>query len=415
MDYMGGPTHYFGGLAYGNTASTSSAGTISNPKKAALQGLQKMKMVADLGAVQLVLPPQIRPFRGSFSSAFMWTANAATVSSKMDSRDQHLHFTVANMSNTPHRSIEWEQTQRIIDAVFPHESGVDIHAPIDSDFGDEGAANHMRLGDTTNAGFHVFVYGKSQTSTNSPVHFPVRQSLESQEAIAERHGLDISDVMYIQQHPNAIDAGVFHNDVIAFAAGSILFCHEYSFLDQETVVEILKHRVKTTQGVDLSVVQVSETEVSLEDVVASFMFNSQVVNSPSLGGRVLLYPKRCEAFPNVMVVMERWLEQGMFVKMIPVDLDQSMKNGGGPACLRLRAVCEKSREFPYGFVMNDARFEALSAFVDTHYPDRLTEADFQDPKFVSSLVPIYKALYKDFCISIPLLFGGVEGLEQYKR
>ena len=414
MDYMGGPTHYFGGLAFGNTASMKSSGGVSHPKQAALQGLEKMKTVSDLGAVQLVLPPQIRPFKDSFSAAYMWTANAATVSSKMDSRDQNLHFTVANMSRTPHRSSEWIQTQRLLNAVFPSDTGVQIHDPVQETFPDEGAANHMRLGDTSHPGFHVFIYGKSESSVTSPHNFPVRQSLEAQEDIAKRHGLDISDVMFIQQHPKAIDAGVFHNDVIAFSAGSLLFCHEFSFLDQEEVTTTLKYRVKTTQGVDLSVIKVSENEVSLEDCVSSFMFNSQVVNTPALGGRALLYPKRCEEYPSVMVKMEQWLNQGLFVKMIPVDLDQSMKNGGGPACLRFRAVCEKQRAFPVGFVMTASRFDELSSYVDQHYPDVLHYYMFEDTDFVNSLTSIYTGLYQNFGLSIPLLFRGIEGLEQYK-
>lgn len=415
MDFMSGPTHYYGGLAFGNRAAMKSSGGVSHPKKAALQGLDKMKMVADLGAVQLVLPPHIRPFRGSFSAAFMWTANAATVSSKMDSRDQKLHFTVANMSSTIHRSAEWLQTQRILDAVFPSDSGVLIHDPISEPFSDEGAANYMRLGDTSNPGFHVFIYGKSESSTRSPEHFPVRQSLEAQEAIVKQHGLDMSNVMYIQQHPKAIDAGVFHNDVIAFSAGSTLFCHEYSFLDQDNVIQNLKLRVKSTQRIDLSVIQVRDIDVSLDDAVNSFLFNSQVVSSPLNGGRVLLYPKTCEEFPSVMSAMKRWMELGMFVRMISVDLKQSMQNGGGPACLRLRTVCERKRDFPIGFVMTPNRYDELSSFVDKHYPEELSAEMFDDKAFVQSLVPLHRALYENFCISIPLLFGGVEGLEQYKR
>lgn len=415
MDFMGGPTHYYGGLAFGNRAAMKSSGGMARPKKAALQGLAKMKKVADLGAVQLVLPPQIRPFKGSFSAAFMWTANAATVSSKMDSRDQKLHFTVANMSSTLHRSAEWRQTKHILKAVFPSATGVIIHDPVSETFPDEGAANYMRLGDTTNPGFHVFIYGKSENSTASPEHFPVRQSLEAQEEIVERHGLDMSNVMYIQQHPNAIDSGVFHNDVIAFSAGSLLFCHEYSFVDQDIVIETLKRRVKTTQRFDLSVIEVKQSEVSLDDAVKSFLFNSQVINSVLYQGRVLMYPKTCELFPSVMSVMTSWVDQGLFVRMIPVDLKQSMRNGGGPACLRLRAVCERSREFPSGFVMNESRYDELSTFVDKHYPEHLNAEMFEDKDFVQSLVPLHKELYENFGISIPLLFRGIEGLEQYKR
>jgi len=61
FDGIVGPTHNYSGLSYGNVASMEHEKLISNPKEAALQGLQKMKFLMDLGLKQAVLPPQERP------------------------------------------------------------------------------------------------------------------------------------------------------------------------------------------------------------------------------------------------------------------------------------------------------------------------------------------------------------------
>ena len=144
FDGLVGPTHNYAGLSAGNNASTSNAGGASNPKEAALQGLQKMKALQDLGLVQGVLPPQERPdlhtlrklgFSGSdvqvlasaakqaplqlaacCSASSMWTANAATVSPSADCSDKRIHFTPANLNGMFHRSIEHETTGRSLKA-----------------------------------------------------------------------------------------------------------------------------------------------------------------------------------------------------------------------------------------------------------------------------------------------------------
>ena len=134
FDGLVGPTHNYAGLSWGNVASKSNVSAVSNPKEAALQGLAKMKQLADRGYVQGVLPPHERPhlptlralgFSGNdadvlaqvlkkspdllaavSSAAAMWTANAATVSPSADTRDRRVHFTPANLSAKFHRSIE---------------------------------------------------------------------------------------------------------------------------------------------------------------------------------------------------------------------------------------------------------------------------------------------------------------------
>ena len=57
LDGLVGPTHNYAGLSYGNLASTRHRQTVSNPRAAALEGLEKMKVLADLGLKQAVCPP----------------------------------------------------------------------------------------------------------------------------------------------------------------------------------------------------------------------------------------------------------------------------------------------------------------------------------------------------------------------
>src|SRR5207248_4434793 len=120
-----GPTHNYSGLAEGNLASERHRSRVSNPRQAALQGLAKMKALADRGFAQAVLPPHERPdmaalravgFAGDdsamlrsaakaapqllaacSSAAAMWVANAATVSPSTDTADARVHFTPANL------------------------------------------------------------------------------------------------------------------------------------------------------------------------------------------------------------------------------------------------------------------------------------------------------------------------------
>jgi succinylarginine dihydrolase len=76
------------------------------------------------------------------------------------------------------------------------------------------------------------------------------------------------------------------------------------------------------------------------------------------------------------------------------DVRESMRNGGGPACLRLRLVLtedEAARLHP-GVVLTDALYEALVAWVNRHYRDRLGMDDLRDPAFVRELCEAYEAL-----------------------
>ena len=240
LDRLVGPTHHFGGLGVGNVASLSHAGHVSNPANAAIQGLDKMRLVASYGVPQFILLPQLRPdvsflkqvgfqiadgesldqvaqqtpsvLSAAMSCSAMWTANAATVSPAIDNRFNVSSLTVANLDASLHRAIEADATRQEFCNLFPH-ANVLPPLPGGAAMRDEGAANHMRFGSGQNqAGIHLFVYGDGEPGPNQ---FWPRQALLASRAIAIGQGFDPKNTFFVKQHPDAIDAGAFHNDVVA--------------------------------------------------------------------------------------------------------------------------------------------------------------------------------------------------------
>lgn len=412
FDGLVGPTHHYGGHSFGNVASTSNANKAANPQQAAKQGLAKMKALADMGYHQGILPPQERPavdvlralgFGGSdaevvasaartapqllanvSSASSMWTANAATVSPSADTRDGKVHFTVANLQNKFHRAIEHAQTGRTLRAVFNNEAHFAHHGalPMHPAMGDEGAANHTRFATEYGAaGVEFFVYGRQQWGgTQEPQRYPARQTLEASAAVARWHGLSEQRVVYAQQSPSVIDAGVFHNDVIAVGNLDVLFCHEQAFVNQAGVYAELQQRL----GAPLRVVEVPTAAVSVADAVKSYVFNSQLLAGPN-GRMKLVVPQECQNTPAVWAWLQQMINSGGPInELLVFDLKQSMQNGGGPACLRLRVALNETEAAAVNPAcwMNNAQFARLNGWVDQHYRDRLTEADLADPQLL---------------------------------
>ncbi|MDX1553258.1 MAG: N-succinylarginine dihydrolase [Marinobacter sp.] len=416
FDGLVGPTHNYAGLSWGNVASKSNVRSVSNPREAALQGLAKMKRLADRGYVQGVLPPHERPhiptlralgFSGSdsdilgavgnqspsilaavSSASTMWTANAATVSPSADTSDHRVHFTPANLSAKFHRSIEHPVTGRALKSIFSDESWFAHHPalPSVSQFGDEGAANHTRLcGGYGEPGVELFVYGQIAFNDQAPAPrlYPARQTLEASQAIARLHGLKDSHVVFAQQNPQAIDAGVFHNDVIAVGNGNTLFYHEMAFLEEERVLADLRARLT---GAELEAVRVSSDQVPLEDAVASYLFNSQLLNTPD--GMMLAVPGECREITSVSRYLDELVDGvGPITSVEVFDVKQSMRNGGGPACLRLRVVLndDELKAMHHGVLLTDALYERLTMWVEAHYRDELSQEDLGDPMLLDEV------------------------------
>lgn len=414
FDGLVGPTHNYAGLSFGNVASLSNANDSSNPKEAAKQGLQKMKALADMGMQQGVLAPQERPdlytlrrlgfsgsdasvleqaakqapevFRACCSASSMWTANAATVSPSADTADGRVHFTPANLTNKFHRSLEPQVTGNILRATFDNDKYFSHHAhlPDNEHFGDEGAANHTRLcRDYGSAGVEMFVYGRYafDNSKPAPVKFPARQTYEACQAVARLHGLSDDNVVYVQQNPDVIDQGVFHNDVISVGNQNVLFYHEQAFHNSEAALSEIQH--KFGDG-ELHFVRVDTSAVSVQEAVKTYLFNTQIITLPS-GEMAIIAPKECEASDAVSSYLADLVTQNTPIKQVHYfDVKQSMRNGGGPACLRLRVALtdqELAAVNPQTLI-NDSQFERLNAWVDKHYRDQLFEDDLRDPQLL---------------------------------
>lgn len=414
FDGLVGPSHNYAGLSFGNVASFSNVKSASNPKQAALQGLAKMRALAARGFAQALLPPQARPnfrllrsigFGGSdadvlarayrespvilacaYSASPMWTANAASVSPSADTFDGRTHFTSANLNNKLHRAEEHKQSSRTLRALFGDERHFAVHDALPSTpaFGDEGAANHTRLCASHGAkGVEFFVYGRTEfdPSAPAPKKYPARQTLEASQAVARLHGLDAGRTVFAAQNPDVIDQGVFHNDVIAVGNGNVLFYHEQAFHDEAAVLNQLRAALGGV-GAELTPVRVDTRVVSVADAVASYLFNSQLLSKPD-GAMALVIPQECQENLAVARYLEELVASGGPVnELIHFDLRQSMRNGGGPACLRLRVALTEAeaRAMHQGVIMTEALYATLVDWVGKYYRDRLEPKDLADPQ-----------------------------------
>ena len=394
FDGIIGPSHNYAGLSVGNIASSTNAGETAYPREAALQGLAKMRHNLDLGLAQGFFMPLVRPNIGwleslgttvddaeahiraaSFSASSMWAANAATISPAPDAPDGKCHLTVANLQTMPHRSHEWPGTLAQLQMAFANHEYFAVHAPVPSAFGDEGAANHMRLCSTHDAtGVEIFVYGKS----GGP--FPARQHIEASKAVARIHGLGLDRVIFAQQAEIAIAAGAFHNDVVAVANERVLFTHEQAFEQPEAVYDAIHTRMP-----DAEIVIVPASKVSLEDAIKSYLFNAQLVTLPGEGGMALILPT--EARDNDAVwnyLTELVAGNGPIRQLCPVDVRQSMANGGGPACLRLRVVADPST-VDQRFMATPEKLDQIAKVVAEYWPEAINPDQLSDPELVNAI------------------------------
>ncbi len=432
FDGLVGMSHHYGGHSFGNVASSSNIAAVSNPKQAALQGLAKAKALADAGLDnglwgQGILPPQERPFlpvlRGlgfggsdanvieqsakyypqifakCCSAASMWTANAATVSPSLDSLDGKLHFTPANLVAMYHRSVEHEVTGRVLKRIFANDAHFCHHDALPQNmlYGDEGAANHTRFySDINMQGVEFFVYGAAAYPDSDdavkPEKYPARQSFEASSIIARNHQLSANKTVFAQQHPDAIDAGVFHNDVIAVGHGNFMMCHEMAFLDKHKVYAELEDAL----GEKLFICEISNDDLPIEDVVSSYLFNSQVIGNVR-DGMSIVAPEESANNPKVQAVIGKIIAANGPVNAVRYfDVKQSMQNGGGPACLRLRVLMNDAEVSAVNanVFLDDGLYGQLVDWVNAHYRDRLVIADMADVAFYNECCVALDALTK---------------------
>jgi succinylarginine dihydrolase len=423
FDGLVGPTHHYGGLAEGNRASLGHRFQVSHPRLAALQGLEKMRILSGMGVGQAILPPLSRPrldllrwagFSGTdqqmidaalrhspsllsaaFSASGMWAANAAVFAPSCDSGDGCVHITPANLISNLHRSLEADETAGLLKKVFPDAALFKHHAPLPRTvaFSDEGAANHIRLvGSEGYRGAHLFVYGREYLGANPQTRYPQRQTLEACQAIVRLHQLPGETVVFARQSPAAIDAGVFHNDVISTGHGALFLYHAEAFADGRSVVDRLKKVFEETQHRSLCAIEINQ--FSLMDSVQSYFFNSQIITR-SDGRMVMVAPAESEQNEKVRAVVTSLVTgtDAVIADVVFLDLRESMQNGGGPACLRTRVVLneEEQRAVPSQLFFSEQLFDELASWVKRYYRESLSLSDFGDPGL---LVEIETALDK---------------------
>ena len=399
FDGIVGPSHNYAGLSLGNLAATAHSGDVSYPRAAALQGLAKMRHNLALGLAQGFFVPLPRPNQGylarlgadaqteraltaaAWSASSMWTANAATVSPAPDTRDGRCHLTPANLVTMPHRAQEWPDTARQLALAFADSAHFALHEPVPSSFGDEGAANHMRLCEEHGGpGVEVFVYGRP----GGP--FPARQHEQASRAVARLHGLDPARTVFIEQNPAAIAAGAFHNDVVAVANGRVLFTHAEAFADQAQAHDAIRAAFP-----QLEVVEVPSSAVTLAEAVRTYLFNAQLVTLPE-GEMALIVPSECTESPAVSSWLDAMLAgNGPIRRVLPVDVRQSMANGGGPACLRLRVVADPVTVDPR-FLLDERRADRLEQVIARAWPEQIDPADLGGDTLTQSVVAARQAL-----------------------
>ncbi|MBZ6377336.1 succinylarginine dihydrolase [Pacificimonas flava] len=400
FDGLIGPSHNYAGLSLGNVASAGNKGSVSRPRQAALQGLAKMRRVMGLGLPQGFFLPHERPhtswlrtlgfsgsdtqvcadavaadpqlFANAASASAMWTANAATVSPAADTRDGRVHLTPANLSSMTHRSLEWTETVRQLKLMFADERFFAVHDPVPARFGDEGAANFMRLARSHgDPGLEIFVFGEDRGGK-----YPARQALRASEAVARKHGVE--EALFTAQSAEAIEAGAFHNDVVAVANGRVLFAHERAFEYRAELFDEVRRLFP-----EVEIIEVPDSEVSLEDAIASYLFNSQLLSLPD-GSQHLVLPTECRDTPSV----KAWLGSniggnGPIHGASFLDVRESMRNGGGPACLRLRvaAGAEARAAIDTRFLLDDEKADTLERLIEEYWPDSVSPGDLAAPDF----------------------------------
>ena len=400
FDGIIGPSHNYAGLSAGNLASANNAGAASQPRAAALQGIEKMRVNLRLGLQQGFFMPVDRPNTAwlaglttdmasaephiraaAFSASAMWAANAATVSPAPDTADGRCHLSAANLLTMAHRSHEWTGTQKQLKLAFADTQHFAVHGPVPPPYGDEGAANFMRLCPSHGeAGLEIFVYGKS----GGP--FPARQHIESSKAIARAHRLTPDRTLFIQQSEVAIAAGAFHNDVVAVANERVLFTHEQAFEEPEAAYAAIRDRMPEAE-----IVIVPADRVSLADAVQSYLFNAQLVTLPS-GEMALILPTEAQNNETVW----GWLQDhvagnGPIRKLVPVDVRQSMANGGGPACLRLRVVADAAT-VDSRFMADEEKLDRMAEVIAAHWPESIAPEQLGDPALIAQVQAARSAL-----------------------
>lgn len=419
FDGLIGPTHNYSGLSEGNIASFKNNKKTSNPKNAALQGLEKMKLLMELGYPQGIFLPHERPhinflrshgFDGnqadvvssvlkksplllnqSYSASSMWAANAATFSPSFDTNDSKAHITPANLFSMMHRRIESDFTYKQLKIIF-NESHFEVHNPLKSSsiLADEGAANHLRIAKShLEKGIEIFVYGRG--ASQDSLDFIARQTKEASQQIANNHKLNPRSTFFLKQNINAINSGSFHNDIVSLSTENIFIYHEEAFENSENAINSIKDSIASIE--DYFFISIPKQEIPLNILVDSYLLNSQLVSNPH-GNMTLIMPSEVQNFNECTEWLEKIRSETPITDLRYIDIKQSMMNGGGPACLRFKIVVNEDEfnNINPNFLLNDILISKLENLINHSYRDALDITDLEDPDLINESYEILDQL-----------------------
>ena len=335
------------------------------------------------------------------SSSFMWMANSATVSPSVDHKDNKLHITPSNLALTPHRSLEINQTQFLFSELFNNTDQFRVHLPSPNYFRDEGAANHIRFAPSLESkGLHLMVYSCESEQIEKDVtdSFPGRQTKEASKFIIQQQGVSDSQVVFAKQNSDSVQQGIFHNDVISSGHLDLFITHELAFEDTNLVINDLQSKYYALHKENLNVVVIKESMLSIKECVLTYFFNMQII-SPNSNDMELILPMECLGNQRIQTVLTYIQEKEERIKDIHyVQLNESMKNGGGPACLRLRLQLTMPQwtVIPSKFKFNDKLYKDLIEIIQTNYPESFEIENQIETEFIQRLRNTYNLLYQAF-------------------
>ena len=166
----------------------------------------------------------------------------------------------------------------------------------------------------------------------------------------------------------------------------VLFTHEQAFADPAGTYQAIRAALPEAE-----IVEVPASAVSLADAIQSYLFNAQLLTLPS-GEMALVIPLEAWEHPRV----RGWLDQmlasnGPIRRVLPVDVRQSMANGGGPACLRLRVVADPATVDPR-FLLDPAKADRIEAVIAAHWPETIAPAELGSASLAARVIAARAAL-----------------------
>jgi succinylarginine dihydrolase len=165
---------------------------------------------------------------------------------------------------------------------------------------------------------------------------------------------------------------------------NVFLCHERAYVEQARLLHEVSAQFAARSGKPLTLIEVRSDEVELSDAVTSYLFNSQVVSLPD-ETMAIICPIECMENESTRLFLDDLLARETPIRSRHVvDLRQSMHNGGGPACLRLRVVLTEAeaRAMHQGVIWSSALHEKLVAWVNRHYRDELCPNDLRDARLI---------------------------------